>query len=152
MIDISNHTLTDAHSYCAYRIKRDGVTLWVGVCKYADVLNPPDLQRASAALDLVSAAPVGLEVVTISTDRAECVSDADGMIERERPAGNAHAPAPGNARRRGVLRRSDGARWPSVREAAEAAGVAPASMSSHLQRRAGYMTLKGETYERVSDA
>lgn len=149
MLNLQNHTLTDAGNYCTYRLERDGVTFWVGVCKYSDVLNPPDLHRASVALDLAEQVPFAVQVVTVSADRSVCVQDADALIERDKPEGNATAPAPGNARRRGVVRLSDGQVWHSVREAAEAAGVAPASMSSHLCRRAGYGTIKGEKYDRA---
>lgn len=138
--------------WCLYlhSIPQNGqwVTVFVGLCRYSQVMVSPDARANSAWREMChNASDVLLTIVATTSDQRQLHNMRHKMITENKPHCNMHG-----YRGRGattVQCDQTGEKWSTVTAAAEHADCAISTMSNHLNRRRGYATIKGNTYSRI---
>lgn len=147
--------LKDTHAVYRLDALIDGNPNWqllyVGTALLQDVLKLSQPQRVPYAARVLQSAKRGCVTVLSTHDNPmAALAERDAYLKLHPSAGN--DPDRHVAERRvgrQPLRRSDGATFGSVTEAARNIGVDPQRISKHLAGVYGYGTVHGYTFERI---
>lgn len=146
-ISLFGTTNENDQRYAVYNL-HDAATLeivYVGFCKLTDVLKTPDI-RGIPQFDPNK--PHVIDVQSVYNTAAEATHAASKLAaQHNRPILN----------RLSTMQRhlpiecvETGQRWPSAAECARQQGINPGNLANHLNNRAGFRSVRGLTYRRVT--
>lgn len=125
-------------------------SVYVGVERLKDIFRLRDAHQNSFCRERYhSCERICISVVSEHRTQEEAMAARDVAAHALQLPGNSTHASVNHSRAAAPVRRSDGAIFPSIRDAAEAIGAPSTSISAHLSGRRGYRTVKGYHFERI---
>lgn len=125
----------------------DDITVYIGMCRLADIFNPQDVRNNAEWYKLTAGKTVRVIPIYQTDDYAACKVQWVKWVHQYRPRGNLFSQM---ARRRARVQCVEtGAEYDTATEAAHKNGISQSAMSNHLNGRFGYDKIHGMTFRRV---
>ena len=136
--------------FCAYLHIVQGVVMYAGSCEFRALLEAPDARRNRLWRQKVGMlSRVTVKVVAIFDMQYEAMNYARQLVQSHKPYCNIHGEFTQSTGR--VRCTDDGLEFDNAATAARFYNFAPGTMSNHLNRRKGYMTIGGMKFERIAE-
>lgn len=143
-------TIDDASDdYCVYEIWDGAELLYIGLCRYAQLMQFPDAQGNSKFRERISRSkPFNMRVIARG-DRFSCNKYRYSMARSLNPIPPCNL-AGITSYFQQIECVEDGKIYRTQKEAAEAYGISQGNLSSHLRGRAGFKQVRGHTFRYVT--
>ena len=136
--------------FCAYLHIVESVVMYAGSCEFRALLEAPDARRNRLWRQQVGTLPrVTIKVMAIFEMPHEAVNYARQLARTHKAYCNLHGEQTQSTGR--VRCKDDGLEFDNAATAARFYGFAPGTMSNHLNRRKGYLTIRNMTFERIAE-
>ena len=144
---VPQHIVTASKSlWCCYSHSVDGIPIFIGVCRFQEVLQSPDAQRNTAWVKNYGAQPITINVLHISVSYSEVYTFRNQITRTTLVYCNRHGR---EARHFTAIRCIEtGQVWKNAADVCREFGFNKGNFSMHLNRRPRYKTMNGKTYER----
>lgn len=129
--------------YVVYSMSRDDVIIYVGLCKWSQLLHTPDARLNSGFRHLSGS--VVLEVLDYFASKKEAMRYQSASVNALAPSLNLMGKRV-SANRNVITCLNDGMSYTSLYDAARAYDLTPGAISNHLAGRAGYDTVHGKRF------
>lgn len=134
------------NQFCTYSLTMHGAVIFIGACRYADLMQFDDANKNSEFVRMVKHSDwLEFELIATHPTLADAKADQRARIETDKPHCNINGKTFTKSSR--VRCVTTGAIFDNAAQACIATGVSRASMSNHLNRRAGYETVKKLQFE-----
>lgn len=137
-----------ARKYVVYKHLVAGQVLFIGTCRYAELFMMEQARHNDQWVKLINPdTSISIEIVTIHDNSADATTSANELIERDKPYCNIAGKT--FTRYTPVRCIEDGLVHENASIACRYYGISRQSMSNHLNKRPGYMTVGNRRFERV---
>jgi hypothetical protein len=150
-INIVNTSIEEiTNNYVTYEAWKDTQIIYIGVCPFAQIMQFPDMKKIGHFWRLINDSENLSIAIKFIGDRLVCYRKRDVLL-RMLP----YMPPCNDPRLIGLRSRyicdQDGKIFDSQSACAEYYGIRQSALSSHLAGRAGYRSLKGKTFRRMTE-
>lgn len=149
MIDFIPSKINTA--FAVYSHALNGQTLFVGVCRMADLMHTPDARRNSVWVQMVKQAPdafLRLALHAQFTNESEAIEYQAVKIAELKPWANLTGTTEPVASGKSIRCIETGETFVNASAAARACNISSSSMSNHLNGKPYYRTVGGKTFKR----
>lgn len=122
--------------------------MFCGSCQFRALLEAPDARKNSAWREHVSKIDgVIVRVQALFEHAHEAANDVARLVREHKPYCNIHGRR--DAKGGPIRCVTEGKNFDNAADCARYYGFSPATLSNHLNKRPGYVTIRGMTFERL---
>lgn len=144
---VLNPKLNPMKTWVIYYHNVDGVTVYIGMCKYVDIFTCPDVRNNAEWYKMTSGKIVTVIPIEQFEDHGLCKVAWSKLVHTFRPRGNIFSQFKRRMSRVRCIETN--VEYDTASEAARMNGLSQSALSNHLNGRPGYDSIHGLTFERI---